>query len=129
VLRRLLRQGDLGVALLAGDEERRGATVHSLVHLRAGGDQRRGDLGMALLTGDEERRGAAPISPGLVGVGAAGQQGGYLVGAAVPNGVDERCVVRKHRVFHLLAARRTLLFMSFSSFSRLLPACFHTARL
>ena len=44
------------VAHLRGPEERREATVLSLVHLRAGGDQRRGDLGVALLAGDEDRR-------------------------------------------------------------------------
>ena len=37
-----------------------------------------------------------PISLGLVGVGAAGQQGGDLVGAAVPNGVDEGRVASLH---------------------------------
>ena len=66
------RRDDLGVALLAGQDERREAIAVNLVNLGVRSEQRRGDLGMALMAGHDERRDA--IGAGLVRVGVRSKQ-------------------------------------------------------
>jgi hypothetical protein len=92
------RRGDLGVALSEGDVERRHdvSIAHSQVHIRSTSAPAAISavaipVWPSFLAGRRRRwRRAETISIGLVGVGAAGQQGRDLVGAAVTNGVKRR---------------------------------------